>query len=158
MWRARPLARPPYRVGPFAFPAVRVEPLLLLRQRLGLEREGAALLASHLLPPLAEEDADGSATQTHVSWEPRPLRPERTPTHLLSLPGYICVYSTRNLLANSMKAFIGRLHLVGGGLQPPWALTGWFLAGFGGLERERRLLWTSESRNNVRQQDHLLTS
>ena len=34
-------------------------------------------------------------------------------TCLLSLPGYIWVYSTRYFLANSMKAFIGRLHLVG---------------------------------------------
>ncbi|KAG9345865.1 hypothetical protein JZ751_009021 [Albula glossodonta] len=36
-----------------------------------------------------------------------------TCTYLLSFPGYICVYSTLYFLANSMKAFIGRLHLVG---------------------------------------------
>lgn len=32
---------------------------------------------------------------------------------LLSFPGYICVYSTLYFLANSIKAFIGRLHFVG---------------------------------------------
>ena len=34
-------------------------------------------------------------------------------THLLSLPGYIWVYSTLYFLAKSMNAFIGRLHFVG---------------------------------------------
>lgn len=51
-------------------------------------------------------------------------------THLLSLPGYICVYSTLNFLANSMNAFIGRLHLVGVALLPPCVLSSWFLGGF----------------------------
>lgn len=31
----------------------------------------------------------------------------------MSFPGYMCVYSILNFLANSMKAFIGRLHLAG---------------------------------------------
>lgn len=56
--------------------------------------------------------------------------------HLLSLPGYICVYSTLNLLANSMKAFIGRLHLLAEALLLlllPCALA---LVGCGCLERE----------------------
>lgn len=43
------------------------------------------------------------------------------PTHLLSFPGYICVYSNLYFLAKSMKAFIGRLHLVG--VAPPGAVS-----------------------------------
>lgn len=51
-------------------------------------------------------------------------------TYLLSLPGYICVYSTLNFLANNMKAFIGRLHLLGVVLLPPCAPACWLLVGF----------------------------
>lgn len=51
-------------------------------------------------------------------------------TYLLSLPGYICVYSTLNFLANSMKAFIGRLHLVGVAILLPAALAFWLFFGF----------------------------
>jgi len=45
-------------------------------------------------------------------------------TNLLSLPGYICVYSSLNFLAKSINAFIGRFAL------PPDAVRQW---GFGPL-------------------------
>lgn len=49
--------------------------------------------------------------------------------NLLSFPGYICVYATLNFLANSMKAFIGRLHLDGASSLFA-GLEFWFLLGF----------------------------
>lgn len=50
-----------YRAGSLAFPAVRVDSFLLVRQSFGLNSEHPPLLAPHFLPPLAEKDADGSA-------------------------------------------------------------------------------------------------
>lgn len=56
----------------------------------------------------------------------------KTLTHLLSLPGYICVYCTLYCLANSMKAFIGRLHFVIVAQLFPDRLAslGWLFVGF----------------------------
>lgn len=126
-----------HRVGSFPFPAVWVESFLLVCECFGLQGEHATLLTSHFLPPLTEEDADGSdGRRTHLLTH-TPDYSYTTPTlttmactHLLSLPGYICVYSTLNFLANSMNAFIGRLHLVGVALLPPCVLSSWFLGGF----------------------------
>lgn len=44
-----------------------------------------------------------------IGWHIRALRIRKRffYTHLLSLPGYCCVYSTLYFLANNMKAFIG---------------------------------------------------
>lgn len=53
-------------VASLALPAVWVEPLLLVGQSFGLQGEDAALLASHLLPLLAEEDADRSVVLAGV--------------------------------------------------------------------------------------------
>lgn len=50
----------PYRVGSFAFPAIWIESFLLLGQSLGLHGVHPPLLALHLLPLVAQNDADGS--------------------------------------------------------------------------------------------------
>lgn len=55
---------PSYRVGSFAFPAVWVDPLLLVCEGFGLYGEHSPLLAPHLLPLLTEQDADGSEVRT----------------------------------------------------------------------------------------------
>lgn len=49
-----------YRVGSFTLPAVWIESFLLLRQSLGLHGVHPPLLALHLLPLVAQNDADGS--------------------------------------------------------------------------------------------------
>lgn len=58
--------------------------------------------------------------------------PRSTLMALLSLPGYICVYCTLYCLANSMKAFIGRLHFVIVAQLFPDRLAslGWLFVGF----------------------------
>lgn len=127
----------PYRIGSFAFPAVWVESFLFICEGFGLHSKRSPLLTSHFLPPLTEEDADRSKRIDHMFlFNTReytiPIHDGRDKVqlqYLLSLPGYICVYSTLNFLANSMKAFIGRLHLLAVALLPG-ALSCWLLVGF----------------------------
>lgn len=49
-----------HRVGSFAFPAIWIESFLLLGQSLGLHGVHPPLLVLHLLPLVAQNDADGS--------------------------------------------------------------------------------------------------
>ena len=142
--------------GTLALPAVRVQLLLLVGEHFGLEHVEAALLGTQLLPFIAQQYADSSATQHHRKCSSRLLELEsdlctqnvRAPirvsqlegergqivlpvlltdpqnhlrSYLLSFPGYICMYSIRYFLANSMKAFMGRFGLCaeGDSLLPP---------------------------------------
>lgn len=89
---------PSYRAGPFAFPAVRVEPLLLVGEGFGLDGEHPPLLATQLLPLLPQQDADGSEGRKHPKSENRQILAKEPGSEsfyqLLKSPVWKCGCST----------------------------------------------------------------
>lgn len=76
------LRAPSYRIGSFAFPAVRVESFLFVCEGFGLRGEHSPFFTPHFLPFLTEQDADGSEAQ-----KPHPPKKNPKKSHAVSSVG-----------------------------------------------------------------------